>query len=312
MASASAWLHYSPPRHPLPDTSSAVAGLVPCYYHLLHLLHLLHLHLTAVHHSSGIGLVTRFPATVPATSHFLGGCALRRALPLNNTVAHPASATALSTDSPPRHLLPDTSSAVVRSGRRSHSTSRLRATASASALSPDSQPRHPLPHTSSVVARSGVCSHSTSRLHPTVSASALSPCSPARHLLHHTSSAVAGMVPRYYHLLHLLHLLHLRLTVACYGTGIGFVTRFPPTAPATSHFLGGRRLGPMLLPPPLPPPPPPPPPLGCMPRHRYRLGYPIPCHGTRYLTLPRRSCTPVCTPTQLHGCAPDIGIGFVT
>ena len=59
--------------------------MVPCYYHLLHLLYL---HLTVARHGTGIALVTRFPATAPATSHFLGGRALRRALPLNIRVTH--------------------------------------------------------------------------------------------------------------------------------------------------------------------------------------------------------------------------------
>jgi len=62
-ASASAWLPDSPLRHPLP------------------------LHLTVARHGLGIGLVTRFPATAPATSHFLGGRAFRRAFPLHLTVA---------------------------------------------------------------------------------------------------------------------------------------------------------------------------------------------------------------------------------
>jgi len=43
---------------------------------------------------------------------------------------------------------------------------------------------------------------------------------------------------------------------------------------------------------------------GCAPQHRHRLGYPIPCQGTRYLTLPRRSYAPACAPTQHHGCVP--------
>jgi len=89
--------------------------------------------------------------------------------------------------------------------------------------------------------------------------------------------------------------------VARHSTGISLVTRFPATAPATSHFLGGRVLGPLLLP---PPPPPLPPPHGCTPRHRHRLGYPIPRHGTRYLTLPWRSRAPPCAPTQHQGYAP--------
>jgi hypothetical protein len=49
--------------------------LVPRYYHLLHLLHL-----TVASHGIGIGLVTRFSATVPI-SHVLGGRTLRRLLP---------------------------------------------------------------------------------------------------------------------------------------------------------------------------------------------------------------------------------------
>ena len=149
---------------------------------------------------------------------------------------------------------------IPRYGTRSHSTSRLRATASVSAWLPDSPPRHPLPHTSWAVARSGVRSHSTSRLRATALASALSPGYPLRHPLHctsrlratasasawlpdtrprlplpHTFSAVAGLGPRY------CHHLHLHLTVARHGIGIGFVTRFPATAP-TSHFLGGLAL----------------------------------------------------------------------
>ena len=55
--------------------------MVPRYYHLLHLLHLLHLHLTVACHSTGIGVVARFPATASATSHFLSGRALWRSLP---------------------------------------------------------------------------------------------------------------------------------------------------------------------------------------------------------------------------------------
>jgi len=69
-------------------------------------------------------------------------------------------------------------------------------------------------------------------------------------------------------------------------------------APATSQFLGGHGLGPPLL------SPPPPPPQGCMPQHRHRLGYPIPHHGTRYLTLLQRSRVPACALTQHHGCVP--------
>ena len=130
----------------------------------------------------------------------------------------------------------------ARTGVRSHLTSQLCATALASAWLPDSLPRHPLPNTSSAVVRTGVRSHSTSQLCATAPASALSPASPPRHPLPHTSSAVTGLVSHYYHLLHLLHLLHLHHTVACHGTGIGFVTQFPATVPATSHFLGGRAL----------------------------------------------------------------------
>jgi len=43
---------------------------------------------------------------------------------------------------------------------------------------------------------------------------------------------------------------------------------------------------------------------GCTLRHRHRLRYPIPCHSTHYLTLPRRSRAPACAPTLHHGCAP--------
>jgi len=49
-----------------------------------------------------------------------------------------------------------------------------------------------------------------------------------------------ALFTRYYHPLHLLHLL--LLMVACHSIGIGLVTRFPATAPATSHFLGGHGL----------------------------------------------------------------------
>jgi len=40
----------------------------------------------AVCYGTGIGLVTGFPAMAPATSHFLGGRVLQRALPLHLTV----------------------------------------------------------------------------------------------------------------------------------------------------------------------------------------------------------------------------------
>jgi len=40
------------------------------------------------------------------------------------------------------------------------------------------------------------------------------------------------------------------------------------------------------------------------PRHRHQLGYPIPHHGTCYLTLPRRSHALACAPTPHHGCMP--------
>jgi len=200
-ASASAWLPDSPPRHPLPHISSAVAGLVPHYYHLLHLLHLLHLHLMVARHGTGIGLVTRFPATTPTPSHFLGGRALLRALPLNITVARHGIGIGFVTQFP-----------------------------------------------------------------------AMAPA---------TSHFFGGHALR--------RALPLNIPVARHGIGIGFVTRFPATAPATSHFLGGRGLGPALLPPPPPPAPPPPPPHGCALRHRHRLGYPIPHHGTRYLTFPQQS-----------------------
>jgi len=45
------------------------------------------LHITVSRHGIGIGLVTRFPATAPASTHFLGGRALRLALLLHITVA---------------------------------------------------------------------------------------------------------------------------------------------------------------------------------------------------------------------------------
>ena len=148
------------------------------------------------------------------------------------------------------------------------STSGLHATASASAWLPDSPPRHPLPHTSSAVTRSGMRSHSTSWLRAMVSASAWLPDSLPRYLLPHNSSAVAGFVhllllppqppspppshscaPWYRHRLgnpvsrystryltfpwrlralftyyYHLHLLHLK--AARHGIGIGFSTRF--------------------------------------------------------------------------------------
>jgi len=168
------------------------------------------------HHSTGIGLVTRFPATAPATSHFLGGRALRRALPLHFTVACHCIGIGLVT--------------------------RFPTTAPA------------------------------------------------------TSHFIGGLALR--------RALPLNITVARHGIGIGFVTRFPAMAPATSHFLGGRGHGPPLLPPPHPPHPPPPPPHSCAPRPWHWLGYPIPRHGTRYLTLPRGSRTPACAPTQHRSCAP--------
>jgi len=80
---------------------------------------------------------------------------------------------------------------------------------------------------------------------------------------------------------------------------ISLVNRYPATAAATSHFLGGRRLGP-----PLPPPPPSPPPHGCTPQHWHWLGYPIPRHDTRYLTLSRWSHVPACIATPAHGWVP--------
>jgi len=231
-APASAWLPDSPPRHPLPHTFSAVAGLVPRYYHLLHLLHL-----TVARHGISIGLVTRFPATAPATSHFLGGRGL----------------------GPP--LLPPPSPSPPHGG-----APRLR-----------HRLWHPVP-----------CYGTTSHF-------------------------LGGRALRRALLLH--------ITVARHGIGIGLVTRFPTTAPATSQFLGGRGLcspatttstsstsrlcatasASALAPGSLlwhhltlprrsrAPAYAPTPHYGCAPRHRHRLGYPIPRHGTRYLTIPRRS-----------------------
>jgi hypothetical protein len=77
--------------------------------------------------------------------------------------------------------------------------------------------------------------------------------------------------------------LRLHLTVARHCIGIGFVTRFPATAPAPT------------------------PPHGCVPLPRHRLGYPIPRHGTRFHTLPRRSRAPACAPhftLRLHATPP--------
>jgi hypothetical protein len=79
--------------------------------------------------------------------------------------------------------------------------------------------------------------------------------------------------------------LRLHLTVARHCIGIGFVTRFPATAPAPT------------------------PPHGCVPLPRHRLGYPIPRHGTRFHTLLRRSRTPACAPhftLRLHATAPAL------
>ena len=121
-----------------------------------------------------------------------------------------------------------------------HSSSRLGAMVPASARLPDSPPWHPLPYTSLAVARSGVRCHSSSRLGTMVPASARLPNSPPLHLLPHTSSAVMGLGPYY------CHQLHLHLTVARHGISIGFVTRFPATAP-TSHFRGGLTLRRLLL-----------------------------------------------------------------
>jgi len=100
--------------------------------------------------------------------------------------------------------------------------------------------------------------------------------------------------------------LPLDITVGRHGIGIGFVTRFPATAPTTSHFLGSHGHGPLLLPPAPPAPPAPPPPYGCVPRHRHRLCHPVPHHGTRYLTLPRRLRSLACaaTPSLQWLCAP--------
>jgi hypothetical protein len=74
--------------------------------------------------------------------------------------------------------------------------------------------------------------------------------------------------------------------VACHYLGIGLVTRFPVTAPASTHFFGGHALRRAL----------PTSPYGCTPQHQHRLGYPIPHHGTRYLTIPRRLHAQACAP----------------
>ena len=82
-------------QHPLPHTSSAVTGLVPCYYHLFHFLHLI-----VARHGISISLVTRFPSTASATSHFLSSHTLQHAFPLDLTVAHYGIATGLVTQFP--------------------------------------------------------------------------------------------------------------------------------------------------------------------------------------------------------------------
>jgi len=87
------------------------------------------LHLTVACYGIGIGVVTQFPATASATSHFL----------VDHRFGSPATTTT-----------------------STYSTSRLHAMALASALLPDSLPRHLLPHISSVAVRSGICCHPTS------------------------------------------------------------------------------------------------------------------------------------------------------